>query len=410
MFRPKTTGQDMTATVSISSIEKKFGATQTLKGVSADIAAGEFLTLVGPSGCGKSTLLRILAGLIPQDGGSIRIDGSPVDHLPPRARDVSMVFQSYALYPHMSVRENIATPLKVRRLSSAARWPLVGRLVPGQSTARAAIAEAVDQVAGQVEIEALLDRRPAQLSGGQRQRVALARAMVRQPRVFLMDEPLSNLDARLRVHMRGELSELHRRLGATFIYVTHDQVEAMTMSSRVALMMDGEIIQVATPGEIYANPADLRVARFIGSPEINLLDARADQHGQVSVAGRATAFRADTVGPLTIGLRPEILAIDDGSSDIVIDSRLQRIERLGHDVLLHMRHDAGGKKSLTLRVSAADLEKLQANGSLNENVPVGACAGSALLFDPDGKRLPALLGTAPPELMSFAMGRRAVGA
>jgi len=400
----------MTATVSISSIEKNFGAARTLKGVSVDIAAGEFLTLVGPSGCGKSTLLRILAGLIPQDGGSIRIDGAPVDHLPPRARDVSMVFQSYALYPHMSVRENIATPLKVRRLSSAARWPLVGRMMPGQSAARAAIAEAVSQVAGQVEIEALLDRRPAQLSGGQRQRVALARAMVRQPRVFLMDEPLSNLDARLRVHMRGELSELHRRLGATFIYVTHDQVEAMTMSSRVALMMDGEIIQVATPGDIYANPVDVRVARFIGSPEINLLDARADTNGQVSIAGRATAFRTDAVGALTVGLRPEVLAIDDGSSEIVIDSRLQRIERLGHDVLLHMRHDAGGKKNMTLRVSAADLEKLQANGRLNENVAIGARAGSALLFGADGKRLPGLQGTAPTELMNFAIGRRAVGA
>ncbi|WP_336799189.1 ABC transporter ATP-binding protein [Kaistia sp. MMO-174] len=400
----------MTATVSIASIEKSFGAARTLKGVSVDIAAGEFLTLVGPSGCGKSTLLRILAGLIPQDGGSIRIDGAPVDHLPPRARDVSMVFQSYALYPHMSVRENIATPLKVRRLSSAARWPLVGRMVPGQSAARAAIAESVSQVAAQVEIEALLDRRPAQLSGGQRQRVALARAMVRQPRVFLMDEPLSNLDARLRVHMRGELSELHRRLGATFVYVTHDQVEAMTMSSRVALMMDGEIIQVATPSDIYANPVDVRVARFIGSPEINLLDARADTNGQVSIAGKATGFRAETVGALTVGLRPEVLAIDDGSSEIVIDSRLQRIERLGHDVLLHMRHDAGGRKAMTLRVSAGDLDRLQANGRLNENVAIGARASSALLFGADGKRLPGLQGAASTELMNFAMGRRAVGA
>src|SRR5690606_23428414 len=198
---------------------------------------------------------------------------------------------------------------------------------------RAEIAEAVRQVASQVEIEALLGRRPAQLSGGQRQRVALARAMVRQPRVFLMDEPLSNLDARLRVHMRGELSELHRRLGATFIYVTHDQVEAMTMSTRVALMMDGEIVQVATPDEIYANPTDIRVARFIGSPEINLLQGWADAQGHISIAGNATPLRTNASGSLTLGLRPEILVIDDGDCDIVIESRLQRAERLGHDVL-----------------------------------------------------------------------------
>ncbi|MDH6231590.1 multiple sugar transport system ATP-binding protein [Mesorhizobium soli] len=400
----------MTATVSISSIEKNFGATKTLKGVSVDVEAGEFLTLVGPSGCGKSTLLRIIAGLIPQDGGTISIDGAPVDHLLPKARDVSMVFQSYALYPHMSVRDNIATPLKVRRLNSFARWPLVGKFAPGQAAARAEIAEAVKQVAAQVEIEPLLDRRPAQLSGGQRQRVALARAMVRQPRVFLMDEPLSNLDARLRVHMRGELSELHQRLGATFIYVTHDQVEAMTMSTRVALMMDGEIIQVATPNEIYANPADVRVARFIGSPEINLLTARADPQGRISIAGRATALRTEATGQLTVGLRPEILTIDDGSSDIVIDGRLQRVERLGHDVLLHVRDDGSDKKNMTLRISAAELEALQMSGRLEENFNIGARASAALLFDADGKRLPAIHGATAPEPITYTPGRKLVGA
>jgi multiple sugar transport system ATP-binding protein len=386
----------VTATVAISSIEKNFGSTRTLKGVSVDVAAGEFLTLVGPSGCGKSTLLRIIAGLIPQDGGTVSIDGAPVDHLRPSARDVSMVFQSYALYPHMSVRDNIATPLKVRQLTSLARWPLVGRFVPGQAEARAGIAESVDRVAQQVEIEALLERRPAQLSGGQRQRVALARAMVRQPRVFLMDEPLSNLDARLRVHMRGELSELHRRLGATFVYVTHDQVEAMTMSSRVALMMDGEIIQVATPDEIYSNPVDVRVARFIGSPEINLLDGRADPYGHVTIAGRPTRLQAAATGPVTIGLRPEVLAVVDGSSDLVFDARLQRFERLGHDVLLHVR---SGEKNVALRVSATQFEALRRDGRLEGNLMIGARAESALLFDAGGKRVAASTDPVEPDRM-----------
>jgi len=397
----------VTATVSISSIEKSFGATKTLKGVSVDVAAGEFLTLVGPSGCGKSTLLRIIAGLIPQSGGTISIDGAPVDHLRPKARDVSMVFQNYALYPHMSVRENIATPLKVRRLSRFARWPLVGRFVPGQASVRSEIAESVRQVAAQVEIEALLDRRPAQLSGGQRQRVALARAMVRKPRVFLMDEPLSNLDARLRVLMRGELSELHRRLGATFIYVTHDQVEAMTMSSRVALMMDGEIVQVATPGEIYSNPADVRVARFIGSPEINLVEARADPQGRISIAGRATSLRTTVTGRVTIGLRPEILTIGDISCDILIDARLQRVERLGHDVLLHAH---SGDKIATLRVSAAEFEALQAKGRLEENFILGARADAALLFSAEGKRLPVIHGPAPSAAITYTSERKLMGA
>jgi len=396
----------MTATVSISSIEKIYGSTRTLKGVSLDIAAGEFLTLVGPSGCGKSTLLRIIAGLVPQDGGTISINGAPVDHLPPKARDVSMVFQSYALYPHMSVRDNIATPLKVNQLGNLARWPLIGKYIPGYSGARANIDEAVRKIAAQVEIEPLLARRPAQLSGGQRQRVAIARAMVRQPRVFLMDEPLSNLDARLRVHMRGELSELHRSLGATFIYVTHDQVEAMTMSSRVALMMDGEIIQVATPNEIYSNPSDIRVARFIGSPEINLLQAFADANSGITVDGRDTTLRTSAFGPVTIGLRPEALSINDATSDIAFNCRLQRVERLGHDVLLHAVLVGSDAKKITLRISAAEFETFQMSGQLHENFMAGAPAEAALLFGADGKRLPSMSDAVPLELVAYAADRQ----
>lgn len=318
-----------------------------------------------------------------------------------------MVFQNYALYPHMTAGENIATPLVMGGLSLFERLPLLGRLSPRHGAIAAQIAEDVRRVARQLHIEALLDRKPGQLSGGQRQRVALARAMVRQPAAFLMDEPLSNLDARLRVHMRGELSELHRRLGATFIYVTHDQVEAMTMSSRVALMMDGEIVQVATPDEIYSNPADVRAARFIGSPEINLLDARADPQGRISVAGRATSLQTTVTGRVTIGLRPEILTIGDISCDILIDASLQRVERLGHDVLLHAR---SGEKITTLRVTAAEFEALRAKGRLEENFIVGARADAALLFSADGKRLPVNRGPAPSATITYTSERKLMGA
>ncbi|WP_137388972.1 ABC transporter ATP-binding protein [Rhodoligotrophos defluvii] len=396
----------MTATVSIAAIEKRFGANRTLKGVSLDIAAGEFLTLVGPSGCGKSTLLRIIAGLIPQDGGSVGIDGEPVDHLPPKARDVAMVFQSYALYPHMSVFDNIATPLKTQLLPAAARLPLIGRLVPGQAAPREQIAAAVRRVAKQVEIAALLDRRPAQLSGGQRQRVALARAMVRQPRVFLMDEPLSNLDARLRVHMRGELAELHRRLGATFIYVTHDQVEAMTMSSRVALMMDGEIVQVAPPHQLYADPSDIRVARFIGSPEINLLPAVAAKNGRVVLDGMPTPLVAAEPGKVTVGLRPEALFFSDEPAELALHARLQRVENLGHDVLVHLGHDLGGDGRVVMRLAPAEFERIRQTAPLDEPLSLGARAAHALLFRSDGKRVAA---REEHDQSTAAMGLRRVG-
>ncbi|MGF7162432.1 multiple sugar transport system ATP-binding protein [Rhodoligotrophos appendicifer] len=379
----------MTATVSISRIEKHYGGTRTLKGVSLDVAAGEFLTLVGPSGCGKSTLLRIIAGLVAQDGGQIAISGAPVDHLPPKSRDVAMVFQNYALYPHMTVFDNIATPLRVRHLPIWARLPVLGSLMRKSSPRRRAVTEAVHQVASQVEIEPLLARRPAQLSGGQRQRVALARAMVRQPRVFLMDEPLSNLDARLRVHMRGELSELHRRLGATFIYVTHDQVEAMTMSSRVAVMMDGEIVQVAAPHRLYQDPVDVRVARFIGSPEINLFPGQASTSGRISLRGRLTALIAAASGPVTLGLRAEALHFAQGQDEVAIEGRLQRIETLGHDVLVHLAHDLGGDGRAVFRIGAAEMERRRQVPGFDGTMLLGARAADLLVFDADGRRVTA---------------------
>jgi multiple sugar transport system ATP-binding protein len=259
------------AAVALREIRKSFGSTSVLKNVSLEIASGEFLTLLGPSGCGKSTLLRIIAGLEAQDAGTVTIGDRVVDGLRPKLRDVAMVFQSYALYPHMTVAQNMGLPLRMRRLSFAQRLPFIGRLLPGTQRVAEEIDNEVVRTAKALEIGHLLHRKPGQLSGGQRQRVAVGRAMVRHPAVFLMDEPLSNLDAQLRVQMRTEIKDLHRRLGATFVYVTHDQSEAMTLSDRVAVMLQGDLLQVGSPQQIYADPADLRVAEFIGSPRINIL-------------------------------------------------------------------------------------------------------------------------------------------
>ncbi len=241
------------AAVTITQLCRSYGDTPVLRDVSLDIADGELLVLVGPSGCGKSTLLRCCAGLDRPRSGSIAIDGREVTSEAPRDRDIAMVFQSYALYPHLSVRENLGFALKMRK------------------TKPAEIAARVAEAAQMLGLEEMLDRRPGDLSGGQRQRVAMGRAVVRRPKVFLFDEPLSNLDAALRGQMRIELLALHRRLKATMIYVTHDQVEAMTLADRIAVLDGGRLQQVATPAEIYARPANVFVARFIGAPEMNVL-------------------------------------------------------------------------------------------------------------------------------------------
>ena len=245
------------AEIVLDGVTKAFGNGEVVAvdDVSLEIESGEFLVLVGPSGCGKSTLLRMIAGLEDVTGGAILIGGRDVTELPPRSRDIAMVFQTYALYPHMTVRENLGYGLKVRK------------------TPKAEIARRVDEVADMLGLERLLDRRPAALSGGQRQRVAMGRAIVREPKAFLMDEPLSNLDAKLRVSMRAQLAALHARLGTTTVYVTHDQVEAMTLGQRVAVMRDGRILQVDTPQALYAAPHNLFVAAFIGSPAMNLVEA-----------------------------------------------------------------------------------------------------------------------------------------
>jgi len=247
------------ARIELESLTKVFaGGTMAVDGVDLVIEDGEFVVLVGPSGCGKSTLLRMIAGLEEVTEGQISIDGRDVTDLAPRKRDLAMVFQSYALYPHMSVRQNIGYGLKVRRLN------------------KGEIRRRVEDVAGMLGLAELLDRRPAHLSGGQRQRVAMGRAIVREPKAFLMDEPLSNLDAKLRVGMRASLAQLHARLGVTTVYVTHDQTEAMTLGQRVAVLRDGRILQVDTPPRLYQEPVDLFVAAFIGTPAMNLVEARID--------------------------------------------------------------------------------------------------------------------------------------
>ena len=374
------------AGISLRDIRKTFRDTPVLHGVSLDIADGEFLTLVGPSGCGKTTLLRIIAGLETQDAGDVFIGQTMVDDLPPKARDVAMVFQSYALYPYMTVAQNIGLPLEMRRLSMLQRLPGVGRLVPGTRTARAAIDTDVKVVAEGLGIGHLLARRPAQLSGGQRQRVALARAMVRRPKAFLMDEPLSNLDAKMRVQARTEISELHRSLGSTFVYVTHDQAEAMTMSDRVAVMMGGHLLQIAPPQVIYDDPQDLAVATFIGTPEINTLPGRVGNDGRVEVAGQSSPIQVAAAPgtEVTVAIRPEalMLATPASASEIAIGGTIRHVEMLGAETLLHVI--AGSvTKPLVARVEPSVGARLK----MGAPITLVAQADRVLVFGKDGKRI-----------------------
>jgi len=351
------------ASVELQSIGKSFGGTPVLSGIDLAVADGEFLTLVGASGCGKSTLIRIIAGLEAQSAGSVRIGGASVDHLRPHERHVAMVFQSYALYPHMRVFANMALPLTMTRLNLFERLPLLRLLSPRRRGVMAGISQQVHAVARQLQIESLLDRRPSQLSGGQRQRVALGRAMVREPAVFLMDEPLSNLDAKLRVHMRSELAELHARLGVTFIYVTHDQVEAMTMSDRVAMMDSGTILQLGKPDDLYARPANVKVAQFIGTPAINLLPARVGATGTVELFGTNLPIRVRRPAgtTLTLGIRPQaVTPATTGTAHTglcALDGRLRRSENLGAEHILHVDLAAPATGALT-GVMAGDPEAL----------------------------------------------------
>lgn len=370
------------AGLKIENITKRFGDTDVLKGVSLDIADGEFLSLVGPSGCGKSTLLRIIAGLEEQSSGDIHIAGRPVAGLRAADRDLSMVFQSYALYPHLSVSENIAVPLRMRRLSALQRLPVVGRFMPGARKLSAEIGQEIARAAQMLEISHLLDRKPGQLSGGQRQRVALGRALVRDPAAFLLDEPLSNLDAKLRVQTRAEIAQLHRRLEATFIYVTHDQVEAMTMSDRIAVMMGGQIQQCAAPDVIYDDPDTIEVAEFIGSPKINILPVEVAETGEISLLDRRLGLdvKGQGKGTMSLGLRPEALRLaGDGAP---IKGQVVHAENLGAELYVQIEV-LGLGAPLTFRARPQDRHQL----SLGAPVGLDFDTHQALLFGADGKRI-----------------------
>jgi multiple sugar transport system ATP-binding protein len=395
------------ASVTLQSIGKSFGGVPVLSDINLDVADGEFLTLVGASGCGKSTLIRIIAGLEPQSTGSVLIDGAPVDHLRPHERHVAMVFQSYALYPHMKVFANIALPLVMSRLRLFERLPVLRMLSARRRKVMAGIAGEVHAVAKQLQIEALLERRPSQLSGGQRQRVALGRAMVRQPAAFLMDEPLSNLDAKLRVHMRSELAELHDRIGTTFIYVTHDQVEAMTMSDRVAMMDNGVILQLGRPGDLYARPANVKVAQFIGTPAINLLPAKVSAQGLVELFGHELPVRArrSAGAALTVGIRPEALvpapagAVRPGTHALV--GRLRRSENLGAGHILYVDLAAPASGTVTCAIGHGPDAFAIDSSDLALTFAPAACH----VFDSDGQRIvdDGASATASPDLRARAL-------
>ncbi len=298
------------ARVTIRNLRKAFGSVEVLHGLDIDIADGEFIAVLGESGCGKSTFLRIVAGLEDSTTGEIDIDDRDVTHLTPKERDIAMVFQTYALYPHMTVRENIEFPLEVLGQSREER------------TRRS------DNAADLLNLTPYLDRKPRDLSGGQRQRVSMARAIVREPKVFLFDEPLSNLDAKLRVQMRGEIRRLQQRLGVTAIYVTHDQVEALTMADRVMLLNGGRIEQFAPPLELYDRPASLFTAAFIGSPPMNLIETAPLGSGRVRALGVELAVPDGVTGPVTLGVRPEHVAIADSGQEQVT-GRVESAENTG---------------------------------------------------------------------------------
>ncbi|MFD2053684.1 ABC transporter ATP-binding protein [Mesorhizobium calcicola] len=373
----------MTA-ITIEKIEKAFGATTVLRDVSLQIADGEFLTLLGPSGCGKSTLLRILAGLEVQTGGSVAIGDRIVDGVRPKRRDVAMVFQSYALYPHMTVQDNMSVSLRMRRLSAWQRLPLFGRFLPGTRATLANIEIDVMRTAKALGIGHLLGRKPGQLSGGQRQRVAVGRAMVREPAVFLMDEPLSNLDAKLRVQMRAEIKELQQRLGVTFVYVTHDQSEAMTMSDRVAVMLDGKLLQISPPQEIYADPNDRRVAEFVGSPKINMLDAKVMEAGIASTAGTHFTISGDIASGtgVTLGIRPEAFHVVEGHGPNVLTGAVRLVEHMGSDLFVHL-NVPGMDHPIVARLLAERAPNIDPGQTLH----LGVKPDRLLMFAADGRRL-----------------------
>lgn len=355
------------ASVSLKKLEKSYGTLRIVKGIDLEIADGEFVVLVGPSGCGKSTTLRMLAGLETISGGEIHIGDRVVNTLPPRQRDIAMVFQDYALYPHKTVRENMGFSLKVHG-------------VPAKEAEKS-----INEAAEMLGIAHLLDRRPGQLSGGQRQRVAMGRAIVRRPEVFLFDEPLSNLDAKLRGQVRTEIKRLHQKLGTTIIYVTHDQVEAMTLADRIVILRGGEIEQVGTPDEVYNYPSSVFVGGFVGSPAMNFTKANVTaghlvfSHGDRLPLAHVWAGDAASVEgrEVIVGIRPEHFSPAQDAS-VVLNAQVQVVEPLGADTLVHFNI---GKDILTARMPP------QVRPDVEAGIRLSIEAGKVHLFDIETERL-----------------------
>ena len=375
------------ATITLDRITKRFGSTEVLHDISLSIPNGAFFSLLGPSGCGKSTLLRIVAGLERPSSGGVAFDGRPVGGQRPSARNVAMVFQSYALYPHLTARQNMALPLAMRRLTWVQRLIGLNRLLPSARRVNREIADQVARTAQVLDIAALLDRKPGQLSGGQKQRVAVGRALVRQPRAFLLDEPLSNLDAKLRVQMRAELVEVHRRFGVTMLYVTHDQVEAMTMSDRIAVMLNGRIAQCGAPETLYERPETLEVAQFVGTTPMTALTVPVDGDGRLGGPVRGLAVEPNPPGRrVTLGVRPEDAALvppPDGH----LTAALARQEYVGGGILAFARLADGAV--MQVQVPAAEAT---ATGAADGLLGIRLAAARVHLFDPlTGRRLPGRL-------------------
>ena len=372
------------AEIELRSISKSFGSTEVIKSLDLSVSNGEFITIVGPSGCGKSTLLRIIAGLENQSSGDVIIDGNVVNNTRASERDLAMVFQSYALYPHLTVQQNMMVPLKLRRLSKLERFPIIGWLMPNRRSKLDEIMKKVQEASETLQITHLLDRKPGQLSGGQQQRVAVGRAMVREPVAFLMDEPLSNLDAGLRVHMRAEISELHRDLKTTFIYVTHDQAEALTMSDRMAVMMDGEILQLDTPNEIYNNPSNIRVAEFVGSPKINILQGECDEKGDIKCIGIkiTDSIKLAQKGNISVGIRPEHMELVTSNNENVFKGKIVYRENLGSDIFLHVTVNEGEQK-----IIVRSEPSMVINSAVGDQVMIGWDEQKVMVFDVDGKNV-----------------------
>jgi multiple sugar transport system ATP-binding protein len=363
------------SSLTLRGIKKHFGLVEVLKGIDIELESGEFLVLLGPSGCGKSTLLNVIAGLVDANEGEILIGDRNVTDIHPKDRDIAMVFQSYALYPNMSVARNMTFGLEIRRVDRAAQQAALRR------------------VAALLQIEHLLDRKPAQLSGGQRQRVAIGRAMVREPKVFLFDEPLSNLDAKLRAEMRTEIKKLHQRLGTTIVYVTHDQIEAMTLASRIAILRDGAVQQFAPPEEIYERPANMYVAGFVGTPPMNFLPGQLRARGGrlgvgLRLSAEAVPERMQPWLPLpemprssaleagrevVLGIRPETIGLATAEAPSTLDGLVELLEPTGADTMAVLAVDG---VAVTARLKPGELRQI------GHPVRIAIDMSRASLFDP----------------------------